>query len=248
MHCHLSHMANGPEVAAAVRQRGIALLDATLAPSEYPAACERFAAAPNVRVASGLHPWRIEAGPAGEKTAALAAAQAAAHEFVGEVGLDFSRAHASTRAAQLCAFDRIVAACAAQPRAGRVVSIHAVHAATEALDILERHGLPAHATCIFHWFSGSGEDLNRLRALGCLVSVNECMLATRRGRAYARQLPEDALLLETDAPAWLDAPCSAAELEASLAHTLSLLAEIRGTSTQTLAPALAETSVRLLRL
>lgn len=167
---------------------------------------------------------------------------------VGEVGLDFSRAHASTRAAQLCAFDRIVAACAAQPRAGRVVSIHAVHAATEALDILERHGLPAHATCIFHLFSGSGEDLNRLRALGCLVSVNECMLATRRGRAYARQLPEDALLLETDAPAWLDAPCSAAELEASLAHTLSLLAEIRGTSTQTLAPALAETSVRLLRL
>ena len=149
---------------------------------------------------------------------------------VGEVGLDFSRAHASTRAAQLCAFDRIVAACAAQPRAGRVVSIHAVHAATEALDILERHGLPAHATCIFHWFSGSGEDLNRLRALGCLVSVNECMLATRRGRAYARQLPEDALLLETDAPAWLDAPCSAAELEASLAHTLSLLAEIRGAS------------------
>lgn len=229
MHCHLSHMANGPEVAAAVRQRGITLLDATLAPSEYPAACERFAAAPNVRVASGLHPWRIEAGPAGEKTAAWAAAQAAAHEFVGEVGLDFSRAHASTRA-------------------GRVVSIHAVHAATEALDILERHSLPAHATCIFHWFSGSGEDLNRLRALGCLVSVNECMLATRRGRAYARQLPEDALLLETDAPAWLDAPCSAAELEASLAHTLSLLAEIRGTSTQTLAPALAETSVRLLRL
>lgn len=141
-----------------------------------------------------------------------------------------------------------MAACTAQPRAGRVVSIHAVHAATEALDILERHGLPAHATCIFHWFSGSGEDLNRLRALGCLVSVNECMLATRRGRAYARQLPEDALLLETDAPAWLDAPCSAAELEASLAHTLSLLAEIRGTSTQTLAPALAETSVRLLRL
>ncbi len=248
MYCHLSHMANGPEVAAAVRQRGIALLDATLAPSEYPAACERFAAAPNVRVASGLHPWRIEAGPAGEKTAAWAAAQAAAHEFVGEVGLDFSRAHASTRAAQLCAFDRIVAACAAQPRAGRVVSIHAVHAATEALDILERHGLPAHATCIFYLFSGSGEDLNRLRALGCLVSVNECMLATRRGRAYARQLPEDALLLETDAPAWLDAPCSAAELEASLAHTLSLLAEIRGTSTQTLAPALAETSVRLLRL
>lgn len=110
------------------------------------------------------------------------------------------------------------------------MSIHAVHAATEALDILERHGLPAHATCIFHLFSGSGEDLNRLRALGCLVSVNECMLATRRGRANARQLPEDALLLETDAPAWLDAPCSAAELEASLAHTLSLLAEIRGAS------------------
>ena len=37
--------------------------------------------------------------------------------------------------------------------------------------------------------------------MGCLFSVNEFMLATRRGRAYARQIPTGQLLLETDLPA-----------------------------------------------
>ena len=44
------------------------------------------------------------------------------------------------------------------PREGRVLSIHAVQAAGESLDILERHRLTASANCIFHWFSGTSDS------------------------------------------------------------------------------------------
>ena len=68
----------------------------------------------------------------------------------------------------------------------------------------------------------------RLRKLGCHISVNERMLATKRGREYARQMPLGRLHLETDAPAQPGSPYSAEELESSLNRTLNALARIRG--------------------
>ena len=62
---------------------------------------------------------------------------------------------------------------------------------------------------------------------GCWFSVNEMMLRTRRGREYARQLPEGRLLLETDLPPGENVPFSAQEIAASLERTLAQLASIR---------------------
>lgn len=173
---------------------------------------------------------------------------AAASPYIGEVGLDFSPAHVQTRSMQLEAFERIVRACAENPCGARVVSIHAVQAAREALDILEHHALTRSATCVFHWFSGTSDDFLRLRRLGCCVSVNNRMLATRRGREYARQMPDDRLLLETDAPGQFDAPYSASELEASLMRTLCALARLRGADEHELASRIAQASAGLLGL
>lgn len=173
---------------------------------------------------------------------------AAASPYIGEVGLDFSPAHVQTRSMQLEAFERIVRTCAENPCGARVVSIHAVQAAREALDILERHALTRSATCVFHWFSGTSDDFLRLRRLGCCVSVNNRMLATRRGREYARQMPDDRLLLETDAPGQFDAPYSASELEASLMRTLCALARLRGADEHELASRIAQASAGLLGL
>lgn len=127
--------------------------------------------------------------------------------FVGEVGLDFSARWNSSRDAQLQAFRRICSCACAPARIGpRVLSIHAVHAAAYALDILEESGAARACTCIFHWFSGTSEDLARARRLECLFSVNARMARSRRGREYIRQLPATQLLLETDAPTVQDKP------------------------------------------
>lgn len=245
-HCHLDRMTNAGEVATRALELDVAVLCTTVGPDDAQGAQTAFAGYPNVRVAVGLHPWWVADGAEGERQGARAAEMVASWDLVGEVGLDLSPAHAGTRNAQLSAFDRIVSACAGHPREGRVLSIHAVRATSEALDILERHRLPGNATCIFHWFSGTSADFDRLRRLGCHISVSERMLASKRGREYARQMPLDRLHLETDAPPRLDEAYPAEELDRSLSRSLDALARIRGAEREELAAHIAQTSSRLL--
>lgn len=264
MHCHLDRMANAAEVAMRAQEHRIAILCTTVTPDDVASAQDVLAESGNVRIAAGLHPWWVTDDPEGTADAEQAAALAAASDCVGEIGLDFSPAHKHNARAQIAAFEQIVSACAAKPRRDRVISIHAVRAASDALDILEAHGLPDHATCIFHWFSGTSADLDRLRRLGCHISVNERMLATKRGREYARQMPLEQLHLETDAPPQLDvrpqreispqsdaspqlsAPYPVDELEHSLSRTLEALARIRGVEQEELAARMAQTSSEVL--
>ena len=97
-----------------------------------------------------------------------------------------------------------------------MISIHAVRSAGAVLDVLESHGLlipnPDSPVIIFHWFS---------------VTSDERMLASKRGREYARQIPLDRLLLETDAPAEANTETSAQSLIKSLTRTSERIASLK---------------------
>ena len=82
----------------------------------------------------------------------------------------------------------------------RVFSFHAVRGADVVIDMLEEYELLEDNTIIFHWFSDSSAQLKRARDLGCFFSVNAFMLSTKRGREYAKAIPLDRLLIETDLP------------------------------------------------
>ena len=71
------------------------------------------------------------------------------------------------------------------------------------------------------------DELVRARNAGCYFSVNERMLATKRGREYARQIPLDRQLLETDAPAEPNTETSAQSLIKSLARTSMRIASLK---------------------
>ncbi|WP_366768826.1 TatD family hydrolase [uncultured Ellagibacter sp.] len=128
----------------------------------------------------------------------------------------------------------------------RIMSIHSSRAAMCTLDVLERTGCLDACTCIFHWFSGSQEELTRAVASGCLFSVNERMLKTKRGRAYARAIPEGRLLIETDFPSKPTPMTIPQDVSPRLERTMSLLAEARGADERSLAATIAATSERLL--
>ena len=117
-----------------------------------------------------------------------------------------------------------------------MISIHAVRSAGAVLDVLESHGLlipnPNSPAIIFHWFSGTSDELARARNAGCNFSVNERMLASKRGREYARQIPLDRLLLETDAPAEPNTETSAQSLIRSLARTSMRIASLKNCDTK----------------
>lgn len=189
---------------------------------------------PFIKLAVGLHPWWVSAdeGCLAEELRAFDGALPETR-YVGEVGLDFSKRRIATRNAQLCAFRHIANACAKD--GGKVLSIHCVKAYDDALSILKGSGCFASCACIFHWFSGSFPQLAQAVDAGCFFSVGARMLETKRGREYAKAIPLQKLLLETDAPAAVDPerehpsiPYSYDQMRRQLAETLQLLSRVRG--------------------
>ncbi len=130
--------------------------------------------------------------------------------------------------------------------APKLISIHAVNAAAAALDALEQAGAFALHHVIFHWFSGTSDDLHRAVELGCFFSVGPRMLASRRGREYARQIPLGQLLLETDMPARKDDNLPAEVWRAELNNALSGIAQLKGINRNVLTRELDKTNSMLL--
>ena len=242
-HCHLDWEADPAAVARACGQRGVALACCTVTPQAFLAARGALAAAPNVVLGVGTHPWWVADGRVSKQDVELAAELAAEAPLVGEVGLDFSpaRSDAAGNQAQVRALTRICEAAAGvggDPAGQRVISLHAVRSAGACLDVLEATGAAARCRCVMHWFSGSSDELGRALRLGCSFSVGERMLGTRRGREYARQLPAARLLLETDLPDGAGQGVGAEGLLASLDRALTALAQVRGVDKNELAATL----------
>ncbi len=129
----------------------------------------------------------------------------------------------------------------------RVLSIHSVRSAAACLDILEETSCIDRCRCVFHWFSGNSDELHRAVQDGCWFSVNEMMLRTRRGREYARQIPLDHLLTETDFPPGENVPFSASQIANSLQKTIAQVAESRHLSPDELQQHLAQNAQALLQ-
>ena len=244
MHCQLDFLANPGAIARELASLGVDALSATVTPDGFERAGRSFAGATNVRVGVGLHPWWVADGTCGPGDVARAAELAAARRYVAEVGLDFAHGRDASADAQVAALDAILAACEG---GGHVLSIHAVRSAGAVLDLLEAHGTCANNDAILHWFSGTGNELARARKMGCLFSVGPRMLATRRGREYAHQIPVGRLLLETDLPGSPEegATLSPTAIAEGLRGALDVIAKLHGEDAP---PEIARHSARLLGL
>ena len=230
-HCHLDLMAHPDAVTDEATALGLGLFDCGVDPRDFASAHGRTRRLPTVIKGIGLHPWWLADGRCGPAEVNLLCEVAAQERYIGEVGLDFSARFAGSEPLQIQALNRLCDALVQHPLTGRVISIHAVRSAGAVLDVLESHGLlipnPDSPAIIFHWFSGTSNELARARNANCYFSVNERMLATKRGREYARQLPLDRLLLETDAPAEPNTETGAQSLIRSLARTSMRIASLK---------------------
>ena len=225
-HCHLDLMAHPDAVADEATALGLGLFDCGVDPRDFASAHGRTRRLPTVIKGIGLHPWWLADGRCGPAEVNLLCEVAAQERYIGEVAR-----FAGGEPLQIQALNRLCDALVQHPLTGRVISIHAVRSAGAVLDVLESHGLlipnPDSPAIIFHWFSGTSNELARARNANCYFSVNERMLATKRGREYARQIPLDRLLLETDAPAEPNTETSAQSLIRSLARTSMRIASLK---------------------
>ena len=236
MHVHLDFMRNAEEIVGSAADLGLGLFAVTVTPQGFLRIGKKLRNSRNLCLCAGLHPWWVADGRCGQDDVELTAALVKNTRFVGEIGLDASPKHVPEGSLdrQAAAFETICTACAqtSTPSAPKVLSIHSVKAASLTLDILEKTGCLESCRCIFHWFTGSGEELNRAVKAGCFFSINEMMLRTRRGRDYARQIPAKALLLETDLPPGEDIPFSADNILNSMKTVLTDLNTIRNANTE----------------
>ena len=232
MHIHLDFFRDARETAREAESLGLGLFAATVTPQGYEQTAELLAGAPNVRVAVGLHPWWAADGRCGRRDLDRCAELLRNARFAGEIGIDASPKHVPADSVEQQAgfFEKIcrVSARTSSRSEPKILSIHSAKSSGLALDILENTGCLGSCRCIFHWFTGSNEDLTRAVRSGCMFSINGMMLRTRRGREYVRQLPADRLLLETDLPPGRDVPMSAREILENLETTLEELRLIRG--------------------
>lgn len=268
-HYHLDFLSGAADYRGffqATANAGIEVVAQTLTPSaflrlrhELQTVAESGLSLP--RCALGFHPWCIENDAHADTELQVFAGAARQTRFIGEVGLDFAPARLSATPAALQ--QRVLrevltavgdASAQTNERAPYVLSIHAVRAASDVLDLLDAAGTwDQHVTPVFHWFSGTSDELTRLIRTGGYISVNPRMLASKRGRAYVAQVPADRLLLESDLPeapvtaatcdAMQDAiPRAVAELQDSLTQTAATLAQLRGDA---VLQQIRETSARL---
>ncbi len=218
-HVHLDFMANAREVALDAAARGLSLFANTVTPRGYLRTVDLVGDLPNVDVGLGMHPWWIA-----EADLELFDELLPRTHWVGEVGLDFSPKRPMHRE-QLAAFGHIADACA---KAGnKTLSIHSVRAAASVLDVLEQTGCTSTCRCVFHWFSGSTEDLWRAIRAGCWFSVNEMQASTRRAKEQLKLIPKERLLYETDLPPQQGEPFSADKIVESLQRAQDLVRSIR---------------------
>lgn len=112
-------------------------------------------------------------------------------EYVGEIGLDFTKRTGVKKNQQIEWFEKIVAVCSEK---NKVMSVHIRGAEETALKILSKY---CPRRCILHWYTGNVEFQKEFSRLGCYFSVNGSMV---KNMDVLKTIPKDRLLIESDGP------------------------------------------------
>lgn len=162
---------------------------------------------------------------------------------VGEIGLDFHY-NPETARAQCDLF-------AAQLELAREldlpVVIHTRDADDATIGVLDETDFH---NGVIHCFTGSVPFERKLLDRGFMVSISGIVTfrAADNVRDAAKFVPDDRLLVETDSPFLAPVPKRGTENEpAFIAHTVSFLADLRGTTPEALALLTADNAGRLLK-
>jgi TatD DNase family protein len=160
-------------------------------PSHFALAADRLRHSRFVTVALGIHPLFVEKGI---RELATFKRMVKHVNFIGEIGLDFSRHGASTKSLQERVFEAILESFESRPR---FVTLHSRGAEQAVLEGLRQHKVKQ---CVFHWFSGTLRALENILADGHFISINPSMIASAKGQQIINQAPKERILVESDGP------------------------------------------------
>lgn len=247
-HCHLDDAALAPrleEIVATARAVGVSrFVVPGVGRDGWPRIMALAAGHAGVYPAFGLHP--MLAGGFNEDLLSELAEYARSGVAIGEIGLDYAIDEPSRDAQQLAFREQLRLAV----ELDSPVLIHCRRAFQDLLRILREERVER-VGGMMHAFSGSPEVARECIGLGLAISVAGTVTWSNAVRPVevARQVPDEWLVLETDAPDMAPEPYRGRNNEPCfLPETARGVARIRGVSLEELAELTTRNAARVLRL
>ncbi len=190
-HCHFDMM---PKPEAYIREKeqiGDIVIGMTNLPSHFGLGIPFVKAFKHIRLALGLHPL-LAADNIIETN--LFREYIDQTSYIGEIGLDFSKASVGNKDLQISVFRDVLATLKGKRK---IVSVHSRKAEKELLALLCEYDIK---NVVFHWYSGPTDLISEILSKGYYFSINESMTLSMHGRSIIDMIPRNRILTESDAP------------------------------------------------
>ncbi len=201
---------------------------------------------PHVFAAVGVHPHDARECTPARLAELRHLANSAKVVAIGESGLDFHYLRSPAEDQERALREHLALAAALL----KPIVIHCRDAEERLAAIVREAGLPA-AGGVIHCFTGDSKAASMFLELGFFISFSGILTFKNAAklREAARIVPEDRVMVETDAPYLAPEPHRGKRNEpAFVRRTLEVLAEVRGDDAERLAAATSANASRLFRL
>lgn len=189
-HFHIDHYKNYHEIAREINNLKQYTICVTNSPGLFLACKNTISETKYLKFALGFHP--LESGIR-ETDIRSFLHLISRTNYVGEIGLDYSKSAKLSKEHQIQVFEAIVKKCSIE---NKLMTIHIRRGENDAINVIRKY---SPQKCIIHWFSGSENQLIDLLDLGCYMSINTNMISNKNSEKY-HSIPYDRLLIESDGP------------------------------------------------
>lgn len=247
-HCHLNYkglIETQAEVLARARARGVrGFLNISTRQSEWDAVLATAQREDDVWASIGIHPHEADAHADLGADALLAATADPKVIAIGETGLDYFYDHSDRQVQQ----DLFRAHIGVARETGLPVVIHTRDAEDDTLRILTEETAKGAFPALIHCFTASADFGRAVLELGLTISISGIVTFKNAKdlQAFVAEVPDERLLVETDAPFLAPVPHRGKVCEPGfVADTCAFVAALRETTTEALAE---QTGVNFFRL
>lgn len=237
-HCHLDYKGLAEDragVLARARERGVrGFVNISTRQSEWGRVLATAEAEPDVWASVGVHPHEADQHADLDSATLVRAAEHPKVIGIGETGLDYYYDH-SDRATQQRLFREHIAA---SRQTGLPLIIHTRDAEDDTARILAEEMAEGAYPALIHCFTASAAFARTVLDLGLSISLSGIVTFknARELQEIARELPEDRILVETDAPFLAPVPHRGKTCEpAFVADTCAFVAGLRSVEPEALA-------------
>lgn len=191
-HCHINFFKNPGDIALACEKYRVHTIYVTTLPSQFEATYDYVKALTYIHPAIGFHALEFNYDLEAERNIFLRNIDKT--QYVGEIGLDFSKRSTVDQCFQIENFEFILNAIKGKDK---IVSVHSLNAEDEVINLLNQYGI---YKVILHWYTGKITSLKVAISHGFYFSINKAMVESQKGRNIISKIPQNLILIETDAP------------------------------------------------